>query len=187
MVLGNLGAILSNKIELQLYAQQKEGTALLEWNYSGNDLIYGIELERSKDGIRFVTIAKVRQTVHNATDTAMQTGANFYRIKTVMANGTVMYSNTVKLFKHTAGLMQYSVWPSIVQNKTWLHLYTRKKISLGIMLSDMQRRRIYQKIHALSEGNNTITIDCEALPAGMYKLAGFTEGQQILFCSLIKQ
>ncbi|MEI7736294.1 MAG: hypothetical protein WCI49_12565 [Ferruginibacter sp.] len=187
MVLGNLGAILHNDFSVWLYAQEHLGNALLQWDNTASSLISTVDIERSADGMQFNSIAKAVASVKRITDTTMPDGISFYRIKTNLTNGTVRYSNTEKLFKQSAGFKLYSVWPSIVQNKTQLYLYTHKKILLSIVLIDTWGRRMYQKFYALSAGNNAISIDCEGLPAGIYNLAGFTDGLQVLLHSIIKQ
>ncbi len=187
MVLGNLGAILRNYFSVWLFAQEQQGNALLQWNNPVPELVHAVEIERAVDGIHFSAIAKTAASVQSIRDTAMPAGISFYRIKTKLLNGAVVYSNAVKLFKQERGFLQYSVHPSVVQNKIRLQLYASRKQSVVIVLMDMQGRRMYQKKYLLSAANTTISIDCEALAAGMYMLAGFTEGQQILLHSFIKQ
>ena len=187
MVLGNLGAILSNQLAVQLNAEEKEGAAFLQWNYTRYGLINAIELERSADGIHFSTIAQYRETVRDATDRAMPDAVNYYRIKTIMANGIIVYSNTVKLLKKIADLFLYPLQPWVVQNNTRLRLNSTKKRGLLIVVTDMQGKQLYQHRYYLQVGDNTIDINCNVMANGMYQLAGYADGQLLFIRSFIKQ
>jgi hypothetical protein len=184
MVLGNLGAILYGESAVQLNAEAKDGHAFLQWDCSGLAAIN--ELERSADGLRFFTLARYPGLARHAKDMAMLQGVNYYRIKTIFSNGTIAYSNTVKLLKQATGLLLYALHSSPLNHTISMRLSSDKKRRLLIAITDLQGRRLAQHSYVLQAGDNTLEIACIIPPSGMYLITGNAEGQ-VLFTRSILQ
>ena len=98
-------------------------TATVSWNTVGEKGVAYFEVEKSKDGKTFHTIAK--QTSKNttsasyaATDNAISSEVNYYRIKAVSMVGSISYSNIVKASVQTIA-STVKVYPNPVRGTTF--------------------------------------------------------------------
>jgi alpha-tubulin suppressor-like RCC1 family protein len=85
-------------------AQNKNSTNLLLWTTENETNNKHFEIQRSVDGINFITIGKVNAignstitTNYSYTDNAPTYGTNYYRLKQVDVDGTFTYSNIEKI------------------------------------------------------------------------------------------
>jgi hypothetical protein len=88
-------------------------SVLLKWDNKNETLVNYYIIEKSFDGVNFITIGNV--TASNSTgyyyysDSKPGNGNNLYRIRSVNKSGSVSYSNIIKILQNTNGHPQFSV------------------------------------------------------------------------------
>ena len=96
-------------------ASLKNTTATIVWNTVGENGVAAFTVEKSTDGISFTKIGEVsaKNTAtasYTATDNDVVTTTSYYRIKAISTDGTISYSNTVKLTTNYSPLT--SIYPN---------------------------------------------------------------------------
>ena len=149
-------------------------TATITWNTVGEKGVAKFEVEKSTDGSSFASIGQ--QTAKN-TATASYTAIDkdvvattFYRIKAISTDGTIAYSNTVKLT--TNHLQLTTIYPNPLTGKTL-------NVQLGNVVAGKYVVSIYnslgQKVvesaitHAGGNGTHAVNIE-GTVAAGVYNV-----------------
>src|SRR5205085_3651651 len=85
------------------YRQDKDIS--VEWRVENEANMKHYEVEKSTDGIHFVTLAVVaatanggRSAIYVTKDTKPVEGYNYYRVRSMDVNGKTAYTNIVKVF-----------------------------------------------------------------------------------------
>ena len=182
MVIGNLGAILSDNISINLIAQNNGGHALLSWNNDNWSAIHYFEMERSVDGIHFTSLINLAVNRNNFEDETMLEGANYYRLKINLKNEKIIYSNVVLLVKSLKNLSNHSLQFSLIHSNNYLSLYSPKQMQLIINILDISGRLLQQKKYVLFKGNNRIEMNSGYFAAGLYWITGYSENK-LVFCN----
>jgi SdrD B-like domain/Secretion system C-terminal sorting domain len=99
---------------VSLNAAQK---ANVQWTVVEQEDVVSYEVEYSKDGVSFISVASQTATAakdanYNSSNLSTQAGANYYRIKAVLANGEVVYSKVQILSITKAGSI--AIYPNPV-------------------------------------------------------------------------
>jgi endoglucanase len=81
---------------------KKGNDILLEWKTANEINAASYEVQRSKDGINFFSIANTTAAgnsinVYNSTDISPYEGTNYYRIKQIDGNGLYSFSNVIRI------------------------------------------------------------------------------------------
>ncbi len=104
---------------LNVTAAQKNAGIEVSWSTSNEVGMSGYDIEESSDGISFTkatTVAANNGTSNSYAwfDATIVNGDNFYRIKSIEKNGTVRYSNIVKV-KIGGNKAEFTVYPNPVK------------------------------------------------------------------------
>ena len=150
--------------------KQNNNTALLNWTTASQNNVASFQVEKSTDGIHFVTIGSIAvkgQTTASAysfTDTlSVESGTYYYRIKGTDANGLYAYSTTDAL---TIG-NTYSIFPNPTSN------------TVSILFSETPGTDTYIELYnALGQqlnvatviSSNPFTLDLSGYTTGVYLL-----------------
>ncbi len=160
------------RFTVRLYQQD---AALLEWEAASNMRnTVRYEVERSQDGRSFQYLATVQATAgqgrqnYQHTDTKLAKGYNFYRLKIVHDDGSVLYSAVrMVIYNKEHTVVSY---PNPASRLVFLELYHdapagSMDISLFNVVSGMEYLKSSQK---LVSGLNKIAVDISALADGTY-------------------
>lgn len=122
LVMYQSGAIPVNQLAVKATKQNK--TVSIDWKAENQVNIQQYEVERSRDGISFISATAVAATggngenlSYNWMDENAVRGDNFYRIKSFGTSGEVAYSNIVKVKMGRSG-HELMVYPNIITNRT---------------------------------------------------------------------
>lgn len=159
-------------------AYQANSGIAVEWNVENELNIMQYEVERSADGKTFtqtnITIATGNHNSavnYNWIDTKALNGANYYRIKSVDRNGTVKYSQIVKV---TIGKAEsdISVFPNpVTDNVMNIQFSNEPKGDYIVNLVSSNGQLIYTKGIAVNSNNTSETIKLRSTIAkGTYEL-----------------
>ncbi|MBL0355481.1 MAG: hypothetical protein IPP72_00680 [Chitinophagaceae bacterium] len=181
---------LSNLINLA--AAKSGNSALLRWDIKElTTRISRFEILRSKDGRNFISLgtetALVNQMSYSFTDNNLQPGVNYYRIKMFESSGSFKYSVIVAVINKAKGTIITSVVPTIVSSDATVIISSAVEAPVQLNITDMMGRLVRRATAVLNAGNNQLNIDCRALPAGTYQLAGYSLGTQTNIVRFVKQ
>lgn len=151
----------------------------LRWTTATEINNRGFEVQRSTDGLNYVTIGFVNSTALNGnsssainydfTDNTLSGSRQYYRLRQVDLGGTMKLSQ-VLLIRDTrvSGKGIEALYPNPA--KDWINLLitatVREKVTL--MLLDQSGKQLLQRVMQVESGSNSLTIPVSQLPAGTY-------------------
>lgn len=151
-------------------------------------------LERSMDGTNFSSIYSITadalrcQEPFSYTETKPKPGVNYYRIKTIDADGKFGYSSTVALLSPVKGFEILAIAPNPVTG-SWLNLNitSDKPQTIQLAMTDTRGRLLHTQSIQLAAGYNSIPVPVIRLAAGTYYLRANISGSPAKTISFIKQ
>ncbi|MGC4036526.1 MAG: T9SS type A sorting domain-containing protein [Chitinophagaceae bacterium] len=174
-IIGNHGAILPIDFAITCKAQKKENGAVINWNVYSENNVSHYEIEQAIDGGNFKTIASVNPGKNDFsyayTIKNIKGGTTIYRIKVVLIDGRVRYSNTVAVLYSTRSFLVTSVTPNPATDNTSVTISSPESIAIQAFLFDSQGKMVRQWEQNLNDGTNVIPFNISGLRAGVYFLS----------------
>lgn len=165
------------------------GQSQLSWRTATEINASHYLIERSADGINFLSIGSVKATGNSAIETAYQfvdvspfATFNYYRLKMVDEDGKSTYSAVIKLYSNSSTKVIASPNPF----DHVINIQTTVEVSgdAYIRLFDQYGRIVYNTIRSVVKGTNAIQLNnLPLLPAGNYILelrSGQLKSSQLL-------
>ena len=153
----------------------------LRWATEAEDGSDYFNLQRSKDGVSFVTIGAIAaegtsSTVkhYNFDDVHPFTGENYYRLELVNTDGSVSLSNTVLLMIADSDL-GYVFYPNPTDNVVYYQFEAQTVESLEFEVVDVLGRVLKTQQSNAVEGFNNIGIPLGDFPVGSYLIRVFNK------------
>ncbi len=154
-------------------AAKKEQSVAVKWEVSKEINVAAYTVERSIDGVRFLTIATVKaigSTGYTALDNQPSTTAKaYYRIKANDLNGAATYSQMVVVSNNasTEAIEVIASSNDIIK----LNISLSETKDVQFVLTSMNGKSIVLKNMNLSKGNNSLSLSLPtSLSAGIYSL-----------------
>jgi hypothetical protein len=174
---------------LSASACSKNKNNILNWTVSDNAKVQQYNIERSADGIEFVSIATVLpQSTGNNNNPYQFTDADaatrisepllYYRIKLVQINGHIIYSKVmeVKSSLHMTGL---TLTPNPVANFTTVYFLADHSAAITVQVVDLKGKSVWKKQYTAGVGMNMLPLNnLQALPDGVY-IVNVSNGKQV--------
>jgi len=138
-------------------------------------------VERSTNGRIFMTVGKVEALKGNQTeknyrflDMDFVKGISYYRLKQVDSDSKSVYSRIIAIDAAKAG--EIKLYPNPVQKELTLELpeVTGEKVQVKIINAAGRQVQIKEQVESQ---NGIISLDLEALPAGIYQVIVTGEGK----------
>ncbi|MES2431955.1 MAG: T9SS type A sorting domain-containing protein [Bacteroidota bacterium] len=151
----------------------------IEWKVENEINIIKYEVERSVDGISFKTIdiknvvgLNSTSSIYNLLDVAPIEGNNYYRIKSIDANGQFKYSQIVKVALDGSQISSINIYPNTIKNNMInLQLNNQMGGLYNVRLINSDGRLIFKKEMTVSKGNsNQVLKPISSLSSGVYQL-----------------
>ena len=173
---------------------QNNGINLLKWKANCTSDRVTFEVERSSDGVHFVTVSTINadqlrcsQPFDN-TDSHPLSGINYYRIKVIDPNDKYYYSNTISLLVKSKGFEIINISPNPVANENAvLRINTGEKAQVNIVITDLTGRIVGTQTAQLITGLNQVTLDTRLFARGAYQVTTYAPGEIPQTTRLIKQ
>lgn len=179
-------------------ASKSAKLAKLSWTMMNELNIQQFDLERSKDGIDFVSIATVSPknnypmtNLYEYTDEGMLKDTSYYRLKMIDKNNTVTYSERVAMYnvEVITGMKEEPnarvvVSPNPVDD-VLLVSYPLMKNKSTLKLYDLMGREV--KNMELQVGTTTTSVNVKELSTGIYTIALCEERGQCYVIKILKQ
>jgi hypothetical protein len=150
-------------------------------------------VERSADGRNFLPIHTITATAVEClsefgyTDAAPLPGLNYYRLRSVDADGKAVYSTILTLLNKEKGLEIVDITPNPNKGQFRLNVTTTERSPMDIVIVDMQGRVVSKTTTTLISGYNAVNINVSQLSSGMYQVYGITADGQTKPVNFIKQ
>jgi hypothetical protein len=170
------------------------GSACITWKTAQEENSSRFDVQASGDGIQWQTIGHLaaagnstREQVYSYTDGNTGNGIAFYRVVEVDLDGSATYSATATASCGIAG-NDATIYPNPVRDIGRLILSTPSASQLKIELFNAAGARISTQIAALNTGVNSIGVNMEPLPAGLYFLnLQWDNGQRTKSMKIVKE
>lgn len=146
------------------------GIAELTWDAVIDQDHNYFEVERSFDGVNFISLGKsVVSPPYKFIDASMQAGNNYYRIKEVNKDGKATYSSEIKIVYDPAKAV-ITTYPNPVSSDLNIKVSTIKKDQLNILLTDITGKVMYRSTSSVDPGTNDLKIDMQKMSSQVYIL-----------------
>lgn len=160
-------------VELRAFTAQKTGTSAvgINWNTTGVLESKYFNVQRSTDGVKFTTIAKVNgetgKTVYNYTDNLPGSGMVYYRLQITTQQNDVVYTGIQSVLLNSAGLVQLR--PSFTNGAvTNLYIYAPEQSRMSLYITDVSGRVHGSQSLQMTKGVNQLPLWIGALTKGVY-------------------
>jgi len=168
---GNLPAILT-----PLKGYYSNGVSHLYWKSLQESNGSHYEIERSNDGISFVSVGRVmakgvsdKEVDYSFDDIKSNAGLNYYRLKQVDRDGAFKNSNIEVLNVTIKGIHITGIYPAPFADKVNVTVSSEEKAAAGVILYDITGKLIVSRQAVLNKGVTTLAIDdLDHLAMGLY-------------------
>lgn len=163
---------------LSFTAQTANSVVNLKWQTATESNSSHFDVQRSADGVNFVTIGTVSAAGYSQitqnygfTDAApLKAAISYYRLKQVDLDAKFEFSKTL-LVKSSGSNNRIAISPNPVQSNLVINLVSDVKESVSLRLIDNSGRIVKSVNQNLTNGANQIRLnDLSTLPAGVYVL-----------------
>ena len=167
----------------------KNNNNILNWTVADDAKVQQYNIERSTDGIAFVSIATVlpQPTGNNNNpyqftdaDAATRIGEPmlFYRIKLVQVNGHIIYSKEMQV-KNAEYMTGLTLTPNPVADYTSLYFLADNQAAISVQVIDLKGKSVWKKQYTAGVGMNMLPLNnLQALPDGVY-IVHVSNGKQV--------
>jgi uncharacterized repeat protein (TIGR01451 family) len=136
------------------------------------------EIERSTDYTNFISVANVagrsvinELELYTAADNVSQVRENiiYYRLKTVMRNGTIKYGNIIAVKRSTTGTDDVQILPNPVRDQFQLLIISSVSTVAQIQIINSDGQVVHQYKEKIATGSNTLVYrNAVNLTSGVY-------------------
>ena len=159
-----------------LKATKTNNSALLNWYLASIDQVSHFEVQESREGRNFITIATVNATdkiSYSFTDVDLYEGTNYYRIKVFEAQGEISYSYIVAVGNRLKAAIEF------YNNPVQGQLYFKHAVAVNATykIIDVSGRLV--KAGRIPANAVVSQIDLTALAPGQYVLQFINEGETV--------
>ncbi len=175
---GGLGGTMENQLPVELIhfnLEKKQTGILLKWLAANEDNFDKYIIERSKDGLFFEDIGSVLslnefgESYYSFLDRQPKEGVNYYRLKMLDIDGSLMYSEVLTVDWLSKGF-SYQIAPNPIRKILNIEFLLNNRESVSIQFFNVHGQEIMSKYLELSRGENQVQLNTENLAAGVYYL-----------------
>jgi len=180
-----VGAVIPLPINTIIATTQIENNqAVVKWNTIGGTKVSNYAIEKSIDGKTFNKIGEVtgtNETSYSYTDNNIVN--SYYRIKAIYSDGTLNYSNTVKLTTNNSPLTTINVYPNpLVGRKLNLSFDNVEAGKYIVSITNTLGQKVAEKElnHSIGISVHPLTLD-KNLATGVYNVSIHTQSNQMIY------
>jgi hypothetical protein len=150
---------------------------LLNWSTAtetNNQFFY---IERSDDGVNFTTIGRkdgagTTSMIHHYAfdDYSPIEGTNYYRLRQVDYNGSVMYSNIIALDFHRGHMTVTNVKPNPTNGEVNFDFNSPVETAVHLVITDVTGRVVKDQMITVNPGTTAVSTAIEETGAGVYTM-----------------
>lgn len=169
-------------------AQKMNNDIQLSWLSSSGINADRYELERSTDGSNFLLAGQVSGTTgtdYSFTDAGaagLTVSKLFYRLRIIGQQGDAEYSNVVVVPLNKQALFVTGIGPNPFSDKLTINLNLPSKGKLGVKITDVAGKELYNKKSEMLNGYSAVTIgEVSMFSGGVYLLSVNFNGQTVIY------
>ncbi|MEO6231749.1 MAG: T9SS type A sorting domain-containing protein [Ferruginibacter sp.] len=154
-------------------ARRSNGVNILNWSTQQELNTNHFVVERSTNGVNFVSIGQVTaagnsSTVRNYifTDLHPSRGNNYYRLRTVEKDNTSKLSDTRRI--RNDGIADVSIFPNPVTSKLSVSINADKASQGQLSITDLSGKIVYTATVKLPQGNTILPVSMNNMASGTY-------------------
>jgi hypothetical protein len=155
---------------IDVTAKSEQQNISLTWNVFTDNLIGIHQIMRSNDAVNFQKIGSMhvdqKYTPNKFIDYNPLTGKNFYKLQIITTDNNIIESNIVASEIKQENFL--NITPTIVQDQLNMQFSIVTGTNFNIDIFDGNGRLVSHKVASVLSGNNTITINTQPLPPGVY-------------------
>ncbi len=174
-------------------SRQNSGN-LLDWKVACyNSPTATMVLERSNDARKFEAINSITETATRClqpfsfVDASPLAGMNYYRLKTIDADGKESYSTIVAIMNKDKGFAMVSLMPNPVQTTAVLSISSAAKTTMQVVVSDLAGKQLSKQSVTLIAGNNQVPLKLANLASGTYQVTGVSADGTVTTLRFVKE
>lgn len=178
-------------IQLKAFTAQKtvNATVGLSWNTAGASTPRSFDVQRSNDGVHFISIGKVNgqagNGVYNYTDNLPGTGTVYYRLMVTGEHNEILYSGIQSVVLNSANLLQLR--PSATAGAvTNIYVHASKQAKASLFITDIAGRIYHRQSLLLNKGEQQIPLWIGNLGKGVYYVHVKDEQGNVNVLTLLK-
>ncbi len=149
---------------------QQDESVRLDWDaqiLSGHDYF---EVEKSSDGINFVSIGRGPSSApYYKIDRSPYIGNNYYRVKQVDVDNKIAYSTVVNVV-YNPWKLHVSVYPNPVKDVLTVKINSTKNDTYTILIADLSGRKVYEQKITTTATTREVNINMSNEATQMYIL-----------------
>lgn len=157
-----------------------DDASLLYWETAQEQSASHFNIQRSINGIDFITIGKIKaagnsttRKEYSFTDQAagsLRTDKIYYRLQTENVNGRQEFSKTIVLKPGTL-VENIQLAANPVADYAYLLMQSKEKSNIVILVTDMTGRTLLSQSRTVERGMNNLPVNVQSLAAGIYMLS----------------
>jgi hypothetical protein len=172
-------------VSLASFTAAPQGSAVaVKWTTASEQNNAGFEVQRSTDGMRFESVAKVAGAVNSQVaqaykylDAAPLRGTSYYRLKQIDLDGSATYSPVVGVQQTGAPVASLTIYPNPTPDQATMQ-WEATAAGVGQWhLVTTTGQVVQQQAFEVQPGLNSQRLDLRAVPAGSYVLTVEAGGQ----------
>lgn len=160
---------------------------ILSWTVTDEDKMQQCNIERSADGVEYVTIASVlpqstgnNSKLYHYTDAEVRINEPLlhYRIKLIQINGNIVYSRVMQV-KSSMLMTGPTLTPNPVADIATLYFIADNPAAIAVQVVDLKGKSVWKKQYTARIGMNKLSLNnLHALPDGVY-IVNISNGKQV--------
>lgn len=181
-------------VQFKSFTATKGDNAInLKWSTASENNNKGFELQRSINGAKYLAINFVKGTgnsnttkSYSFTDLLGTTGSICYRLKQIDFDGASTYSKVSCVNIETVKTTEVITTPNPFNTSLNIKYNSLNEGSANMQIIDMLGKTHQNTNMIVNKGENTLTIDTEALPLGIYFIR-ITNGTEVTTQRIVKR
>ena len=156
---------------------------LLSWKMDCSPPATALYVERSDNGSDFSNIYSLvgdevpcNQAFSYLDADAFSGVNNYYRIKIIGADNSVIYSKINVVWNDSSILQVLGVYPSVLTGNSYIEIVATKPSYIEVVLSDMYGQVISKSAQQIQAGDNQVKLDGYMLSKGVYNVSVYSSG-----------
>lgn len=166
-------SFLSVPVLKEFKAVSKSSSVELSWNLIADHGVNTVVVEKGLSNTSFQAIGQVDMSKSVSTQARFTdnnfSNTSYYRLKMVLSNGNILYSNVLVVRGKNADENSFKVFPSVISNTATVSVNAGKKQQAALQIVDLNGRVVSSQHVTLQEGNNNLSFNKPTnVTSGMY-------------------
>ncbi len=166
-------------------------SARLNWEITKGSTPARFEILRSTDGRNFGQIGTVsgqaEQHAYDYNDLQLPLKVTYYRLRIFDTDGSSTLSRIVAVTNGAKGMLITSMIPTVVTSNARLNISSTESGTMQLVITDSYGRIVRKQVVGVTNGNQEVRLDLQALASGAYQVTGYMNGERTESIRFIKQ